>query len=88
MDEQLNDPASSQDAANQQPPVDPIRRDLQIDPLRRVWIPIERKTIMGQTTFSTHDKVVYGRLANGVIRRAIPKVNGKEARKARRANRT
>jgi hypothetical protein len=54
-----------------------------IDPLRRVFIPIERRTSNGTTVFKTQDKMVYARLEDGSIRRAIPKVNGKHAKKLR-----
>lgn len=62
------------DAADQQSP---------IDPLRRIWVPRETKTSKGTIVFRTLDGDVYARLADGSIRRAIPKVNGKEARRAR-----
>lgn len=53
------------------------------DPLRRVFIPVEKRTTQGTLVFRTLDKQMYARLDNGSIRRATPKVNGKEARKAR-----
>jgi len=55
-----------------------------IDPLRRVWIPIEKKLPDGNMLFRTTDKTVYVRLQNGAIMRARPKLRGKAARKAER----
>ncbi len=54
-----------------------------IDPLRRVFVPREAKTPNGTTVFRTRDEDLYLRLDDGSIRRANPKVNGKQARKAR-----
>jgi hypothetical protein len=52
-----------------------------LDPLRRVFVPIEDK----RGFFRTHDYAVYQRNAeSGVIRRAIPKQRGKAARRAER----
>lgn len=59
--------------ARQQPP---------LDPLRRVFVPIERKTEKGTTVFRTTDKMIYARLTDGSIRRAVPKARGKSARRA------
>lgn len=53
-----------------------------IDPLRRVWIPIEKKRSDGVAVFQTHDRMRYERDITGAIRRAIPKVKGKAARRA------
>lgn len=52
-----------------------------LDPLRRVFVPIERKMASGQTVFRTTDQMVYARLDDGSIRRAIPKQRGKSARR-------
>lgn len=56
----------------------------QIDPLRRVFVPVERKNTDGTYVLRTHDKTTYIRGADGVLRRQIPKMNGKDARRARR----
>jgi hypothetical protein len=40
-----------------------------IDPLRRVFVPIERRMSDGNFRFRTQDKQRYVRLANGQIRR-------------------
>jgi hypothetical protein len=47
-------------------------------------VPIERRTVKGTLVFKTHDGDMYARLADGSIRRTYPKVNGKDARRARR----
>jgi len=73
MDDQLKDGSAT--ATDQRRP---------IDPLRRVFIPIEKRNSKGMLVFRTHDKQLYVRMENGSIRRATPKINGKEARKARR----
>lgn len=44
-----------------------------IDPLRRIFIPIEKRMTNGEMTFRTMDKEQYIRAANGVIRRKYPK---------------
>lgn len=74
MEDQLKD-GQRQGRADQQP---------SIDPLRRVFVPIEKRTLNGTLVFKTHDKTIYARLDNGSIRRAVPKVNGKVARRLRR----
>ena len=51
--------------------------------LRRSFVPKEFKTAKGTIVFRTTDDEVYARLADGSIRRAHPKANGKDARKAR-----
>ena len=52
-----------------------------IDPLRRVWVPIEDKN----GRFMTHDREVYVRdQTTGAIRRARPKLKGKAARRFER----
>ncbi len=48
-----------------------------LDPLRRVFIPIERRTANGTLVFKTTDGELYARLSDGSIRRAHPKVKGK-----------
>lgn len=58
-----------------------------IDPLRRVFIPIEKRTANGTLVFRTHDHEMYARLGDGSIRRVTPKVNGKQARKQRHRDR-
>ena len=55
----------------------------EIDLLRRVFVPIEKRTPNGTIVFRTTDKQVYCRLDDGSIRRATPKVNGKQARRLR-----
>lgn len=83
MDEQL-----IQDAAQHAEPVvadvRPADPKPPIDPLRRVFVPIERRTPNGTLVFKTHDNQLYARMHDGSIRRATPKLNGKDARKARR----
>lgn len=54
-----------------------------IDPLRRVWIPIEKRDVQGRLTFRTTDGERYRREDDGSMRHATGKVNGKRARKAR-----
>lgn len=58
-----------------------------IDYRRRAYFPKEAVTSKGTTVFRTIDGDVYCRLENNVIRRTIPKVNGKLARKERAAAR-
>lgn len=53
-----------------------------IDLLRRVFIPIERRTPNGTIVFKTTDHQMYARLDDGSIRRADRKVRGKAARAA------
>ena len=73
MDDQLKD-RDAEGSRDQQRP---------IDPLRRVFVPIEKKTANGTIVFCTLDKQLYARLEDGSIRRATPKMNGKQARKLR-----
>lgn len=47
-------------------------------------IPNEARTPKGTNVFRTRDQQIYARLDNGVIRRATPKINGKDAKRARR----
>ena len=54
----------------------------EIDPLRRIFIPIEKRTTAGTFVFRTHDNLVYARLEDGSVRRAVKKVRGKAARRA------
>lgn len=70
MDGQLDD-----GKADQQPP---------LHPLRRVFIPIERKTSAGTSVFRTTDNEMYCRADDGSIRSVNKKMNGKKARKLRR----
>ena len=60
----------------------PVAQTPSLDPLRRVFVPIERRTANGMLVFRTTDKRLYARLDNGSIRRAIAKVRGKAARRA------
>lgn len=54
-----------------------------IDPLRRVFVPIEKRTAKGTIVFRTSDKTMYARLEEGgPIRRVVPKIRGKAARRA------
>lgn len=61
----------------------PAEEKKDIDPLQRVFVPIEKKTADGTIIFRTTDNQVYHRLADGSIRRETPKINGKLARKLR-----
>ena len=70
---QLNDAERDKVASDQQSP---------INPLRRVFIPIEKRTSNGTIVFRTTDKQMYVRLADDSIRRATPKLRGKAARRA------
>lgn len=54
-----------------------------IDPLQRVFVPIEKRMTNGNLTFQTTDHQRYIRSSDGSIRRSTPKVNGKDAKKAR-----
>jgi len=54
----------------------------EIDPLKRWFVPIEKRTSKGTMVFRTLDGDVYARLTDGSIRRANPKVRGKSARRA------
>lgn len=45
-----------------------------IDPLRRVFVPTEKRMTDGRMTFRTSDSVKYVRDDKGVIRRTAPKV--------------
>lgn len=55
-----------------------------LDPLRRVFVPIEKRMTNGNMTFQTSDKERYYRTSDGVILRVAPKINGKKAKKERR----
>jgi hypothetical protein len=61
----------------------PAEEKKDIDPLQRVFVPIEKKTADGTIVFRTLDNQVYHRLRDGSIRRETPKINGKLARKLR-----
>lgn len=51
--------------------------------LRRVFVPIEKRMTNGAYMFQTTDKTVYVRAELGApMRRAIPKLRGKAARRA------
>ena len=60
---------------------------VKMDPLRRIFIPIERSTKAGTVVFRTSDKEMYVRLEDGSIHRTVPKLS-KAARKQVRRNRT
>lgn len=62
----------------------PVVQKPEIDPLRRVLVPIERVNQYGITTFRTTDRQEYYRGRGGAIRRRFPKVNGRLAKKTRR----
>lgn len=64
MENRPKDDGAAQTAADQRTP---------IDPLRRVFIPIERKQSDGTVRFKTHDKREYERRADGSIRRIHPR---------------
>lgn len=52
-----------------------------IDPLRRVFIPVERVMQNGTIVFRTQDSTVYVRAKEGgPMLRAVPKIRGKKAR--------
>lgn len=61
-----------------------MKQGNQLDPLRRVFVPRERKQEDGTAIFRTLDKQSYIRGVDGVIRRETPKINGKQAKKARK----
>lgn len=52
---------------------------------RRIYVPIEKRNSDGTWVFQTSDGDRYVRGLDGSIRRRSPKVNGKEARRIRRA---
>ncbi len=58
-----------------------------LDPLRRVFVPIEKKMLNDNWTFKTLDKERYYRTSAGVILRVAPKINGKRAKKDRQKRR-
>jgi hypothetical protein len=62
-------------------------RDAPLDPLRRVFVPVEKRTAQGTLVFRTTDKDLYFRGPDGSIRRSVPKVNGKLAKQMRRKQR-
>ena len=53
-----------------------------LDPLRRWWVPVEKKNVTGEYVFRTHDNQKYFRHLDGSIHRAVPKQRGKAARRA------
>jgi hypothetical protein len=57
--------------------------ETKIDPLQRVFIPVERRNMDGTMSFRTIDGMKYKRGVDGTIRRVTPKVNGKEAKRRR-----
>jgi hypothetical protein len=58
-----------------------------LDPLRRVFVPIEKRMLNGQMTFRTTDQTQYFCDDKGVIKRRFAKVNGKRAKKSRQKQR-
>jgi hypothetical protein len=62
----------------------PVAQKPTLDPLRRVFVPIEKRDVHGRWTFNTSDGERYTRDEHGVIRNIRVKVNGKVARKMRR----
>ena len=76
MDTQLEGTAAITSAAADQ-------RKPKIDPLRRVFVPIERKAKNGTMVFRTSDQQLYMRHIDGSIRSVQKKMNGKLARKMR-----
>lgn len=62
-------------------PRTPVRLNPQkLDPLKRVFVPIERNG-----RFQTLDGQIYERTESGAIRRDVPKRRGKAARRAEKA---
>ena len=61
----------------------PSAQPAPIDPLRRVFVPIEKRTEKGTMVFKTLDNTHYARLEDGSIRRTTPKEHGKAARRRR-----
>jgi hypothetical protein len=57
-------------------------KETKIDLLRRVFVPVEKRTAAGTLVFRTLDNQVYVRLEDGSIRRSDRKVRGKTARRA------
>ena len=54
-----------------------------LDPLRRVFIPVEKRASNGDWLFETSDGHTYRRGIDGVIRSRMPKINGKLAKRIR-----
>ena len=55
----------------------------QLDPLRRVFVPLERRTSAGTIVFRTTDKELYCRVDEGMpMQRVNKKIRGKAARRA------
>jgi hypothetical protein len=54
----------------------------QIDPLHRIFVPIERPLSGGGATLKTTDGLKYYKLLDGSLQRAVQKVRGKAARRA------
>ncbi len=58
----------------------PVEKPI-IDPLRRVFIPVEKRTSRGTIVFKTTDGRLYARVDEGMpMCRATPKIRGKKAR--------
>jgi hypothetical protein len=74
MERQLDDGKVAAPADQQRP----------IDPLRRVFVPVKKRKSDGTIVLQTLDHTQYQRHADGSIRRIHPKVNGKLAKKLRR----
>ena len=64
--------------------MDVMTKKEEIDPLRRIYEPIEKRKEDGTFVFYTSDKMRYVRGVDGSIRRSEPKINGKVARRIRR----
>lgn len=54
-----------------------------IDPLRRVFVPVEKRMSSGISVMRTLDGETYHRGTDGVIRSSMSRINGKLARKAK-----
>jgi hypothetical protein len=61
-----------------------VETKVEIDLLKRVWVPREATTPNGTIVFRTHDKELYARLSDGSIRCVARKARGKVARRADR----
>jgi hypothetical protein len=53
--------------------VDKHKDEKVIDPLQRVFVPIEKRNLDGTWSFTTKDKKRYVRLEDGSIRRVVVK---------------
>ena len=64
------------------PVADSNLKETKLDPLCRIFVPIERPTDSNTFIFRTTDKETYERLEDGSIHRINRKVRGKAARRA------